>query len=81
MTLYNTFNVKLFNLQLHKLKSGIKNGIDSFIKFDWKFNDETTFPHKLLSTDNQVSRIYKPFANGSSANTKVSKTQLSKMIQ
>ena len=25
MTKYNTFNVKLFNSQLNKLKSGIKN--------------------------------------------------------
>ena len=39
-------------------------------------SDETTFPHKLLSTDNQVSRIYKPFANGSSANTKVLKNSV-----
>ena len=44
-------------------------------------NDETNFPHKLLLTDTQVSKIRKIFANGSSANIKFSKTQLSKMIQ
>ena len=44
-------------------------------------NDETNFPHKLLLTDTQVSKIRKAFANDSSANVKFSKTQLSKMIQ
>ena len=45
------------------------------------FNVETNFPHKLLSTDKQVSRLSKSFENGSLANTKSSKAQLSKMIQ
>ena len=45
------------------------------------FNDETNFPHKLLLTNTQVSKIRKAFANGSSTNIKFSKTQLSKMIQ
>ena len=45
------------------------------------FNDETSFPHKLLITDTQVSKICEAFANDSSANITFSKTQLSKMIQ
>ena len=44
-------------------------------------NDETNFPHKLLLTDTKVSKICKAFANGSSANIKFSKTQLSKIVQ
>ena len=44
------------------------------------FNDKTNFPHKLLSTDTQVSKIYLAFANGSSANITISKTLVSKMI-
>ena len=44
-------------------------------------NDEINFPHKLLLTDTQVSKIPKAFANDLSANTKFSKTQLSQMIQ
>ena len=44
-------------------------------------NDETNFLHKLLLTDTQVSRHHKAFASGSSANTKLSKTELSKMVQ
>ena len=44
-------------------------------------NDETNFPHKLLLTDTQVSKICKAFANGSTANVNILKTQLSKMSQ
>ena len=44
-------------------------------------DNETNFPHKLLLTDRQVSNLRKAFANSSSTNIKLSKTQLSKMIQ
>ena len=36
-------------------------------------NDETNFPHKLLITNIQVSRLHKAFANNSLANIKLSK--------
>ena len=41
---------------------------------------EINFPHKLLLTNRQVANIHKAFANNSSVNIKLSKTQLSKMI-
>ena len=44
-------------------------------------NDKTNFPHKLLLTDTHVLRLSKDFANYSSANIKVSKTELSKIVQ
>ena len=44
-------------------------------------NDETNFPHKLLLTDTQVSKICKTFTYGSSVNIKFSKTQLSKLYK
>ena len=44
-------------------------------------NDNTNFPHKLLLTNIQVANIRKAFANHSSIDIKLSKTQLSKMIQ
>ena len=45
------------------------------------FNDETNFPHKLSLTETQVSRLRIAFVNGSSANIKLSKAQLSRVIQ
>ena len=44
-------------------------------------NDNTNFPHELLLTNRQVENIRKAFANHSSTDIKLSKTQLSKMIQ
>ena len=44
-------------------------------------DDETNFPPKLLLTNWQVSNLCKAFANHLSADIKLSKTQLSKMIQ
>ena len=44
-------------------------------------NDENNFPHKLLLTNTQVSKLRKAFANNSSANIKLSKTQLHKIGQ
>ena len=85
MTQYNTLNVKLANLQLNKLKSGIKNRTEVTLNLSPNLtgnsNDETNFSHKLLLTNAQVSIICIAFANDSSTNIKFSKTQLSKMTQ
>ena len=40
------------------------------------YNDEANFPNKWSVTDTQVSRLRKTFTNNSSANLKLSKTQL-----
>ena len=44
-------------------------------------NDNANFRHELLLTNRQVANIRKAFANHSSTDIKLSKTQLSKMIQ
>ena len=44
-------------------------------------NDNTNFPHELLLTNRQVANIRKAFAKNTSTDIKLSKTQLSKMIQ
>ena len=43
--------------------------------------NETNFPHQLLLTTRLVANLRKSFANYLSADIKLSKTQLSKMIQ
>ena len=83
MTQYNTSSVKLCISQLNKLKSGIKNGSEITLNLSSNLIgnsiDETNFPHKILLTDTQVSKICRAFANGYSANINFSKTHLSKM--
>ena len=44
-------------------------------------DDATNFPHKLLLMNRQVENLRKVFANKSSTDIKLSKTQLSKMIK
>ena len=44
-------------------------------------DDKTNFCHKLLLTNKQVTNLCKRFANHTSTDIKLSKTQLSKMIQ
>ena len=83
MTQYNSLNVKLSNSQLNKLKSAIKNETEVVLRLSSNMieDNETDFPHKLLLTNRQVANLRKAFANHSSADIKLSKTQLSKMIQ
>ena len=45
------------------------------------FNDKINFPHKLLLANTQVSRPRKVFANNSSTNIKLSKTEMLKIGQ
>ena len=43
--------------------------------------DETNFPHKLFLINRQVANLRRDFAKHTSTGIKLSKTQLSKMIQ
>ena len=85
MTQYNSLNVKLYNSQLNKLRSAIKNKTDVVLRLSSSLignsNDETNFPHELLLTNRQVANLCKAFAKQTSTDIKLSETQLSKMIQ
>ena len=83
MTQYSTLNVKFSNSQLNKLKSGVKTDTEVTLKLSSNIaadsNDENNFSHNLLLTNTQVSKLFKAFANNSSANLKLSKTLLHKI--
>ena len=85
MTHYNSLNVKLSNPQLSKLKSAIKNETDVVLRLSSNMignsGDSTNFPQELLLTNRQVASLHKAFANHLSTDIKLSKTQLSKIIQ
>ena len=84
MTRYNSLNVNLSNSQLNKLKLAIKNETEVVaLRLLSKMigGSVTNFPHKLLLTNRQVANLHKAFANYLSTNIKLSKAQLSKMIQ
>ena len=56
MTQYSSLNLKLSNLQLNNLKSGIKNESEVVLRISSNMignsNDKTNFPHELLLTNN-----------------------------
>ena len=83
MTQYNSLNVKLSNSQLNKFRSAIKNENEVVLRLSSNMvgDNETNFPHKLLLTNRHVSILRKAFANNLSTDIKLSKTQLSEMIQ
>ena len=84
MTQYNTLNIKSSDSQLNNLKSAINNGTKVTLNLSSNIvrdsNDENNFPHKLSLTNTQVSKLRKAFANNSSADIKLSKTELYKII-
>ena len=65
MIQYNKLTVKLSNSHLSKLKSAIKNemGVVLRLSSDMVGDDETNFPHKLLSTNREVENLCKAFGN------------------
>ena len=80
MTQYNSLNVKLSNSQLNKIRCAIKNEAEVALRLSSNTigDNQTSFPHKLLLTNRQVENLR---ANYLSTDIKLSKTQLSKMIQ
>ena len=78
--IHNLINLESGNLII--LKCGIKNNTEVTLKLSSNVvgdsNDEKNFPHKLLLTNTQVSKLCKAFTNNSPANIKLSKTQVHK---
>ena len=81
MTPYNSLNVKLSYSQLNKLKSAIKTKTEVVLRLSLSmvFNKEINLPHRLLLTNRQIANLHK--ADKSSTDIKLSKTQISKMMQ
>ena len=69
----------------NKLKPATKNGTEVTLNLSSNvvggFDDENNFPHNLSLTNTQVLKLCKVFANGSSANIKLSKSQSHKIGQ
>ena len=70
-------------MRLNKFKSVIKNKNEVALGLSLNVigDNQTNFPHKLLLFNRQFSNFCKAFADHLSVDIKLSKTQLSKMIQ
>ena len=73
------------NSKLNKLKSEIKNDTEVTLKLSSNVvgdtNDENNFRRNLLLTNTQALRLCRAFANDSSADIELSKSQLYKIGQ
>ena len=85
MTQYNNLNVKLSKSPLGKLKPAIKNKTGVALRLSSNMignsDDNTNFSHEFLLTNRQVTNLRKAFAKHTLTDIKLSKTQLSKMMQ
>ena len=81
MVEYNKVNVKLSDSLLNKLKSVVKNQTRITLTMNIKLFEGNNLSHELLLTTRQKARLRHAFENNFSADIKLSKTKLSKIIQ
>ena len=80
MANYQEARVKLTNTQLNKLKFAAKNKTGT-IRLNKKNFEDEELPHKLFLTIRQTTKIRNAFSNNISTDIKLSKAQISKIIQ
>ena len=80
MVEYSKVNVKLSDSQLNKLKSAIKTKTRVTLRMNIKMFEGNDLPHELSLTIRQ-KKLRNAFENNISTGTKLSKTQISKIIQ
>ena len=80
MASYGEARVKLTNTQLNKSKYASKNNIGAILRINNKIFQDKELPHELFLTTRQKAKVRNAFANNISTDVKISKAQLSKII-
>ena len=81
MVEYSKVNVKLTDTQLKKLKNAIKNKTGTTLRINLKMFKGNNLPHELLLTTRKKTKIRNAFNNNMSTDIKLSKAQITKIIQ
>ena len=81
MVEYSKANVKLSNTQLKKLKTAVNNKTGTTLRMTLKMFDGNDLPHELLPTIRERTKLRNAFNNNMSTDIKLSKVQISKIIQ
>ena len=81
MVEYNKVNVKLSNTQLKKLKDAVKDNTGTTLRISSKMFDGNDLPHELLLSTRQKTNQRNAFNKYTSADIKLSKAQMNKIIQ
>ena len=74
-------NVKLSDTQLKKLKTAVENKTLTTTRMNLKMFNGNDLPHELLLTTRQKTKLRNSFNNNMSTDLKLSKAQISKIIQ
>ena len=78
---YGKVNVKLLDAQLKKQKTAVKKKKGETQRMSLKMLDGNDLPHELLLTTRQKTKLRNAFNNNMSTDLKLSKAQISKIIQ
>ena len=81
MVEYSKGNVQLSDTQLKKLKTALKNKTRTTLRMSLKMFNANDLPHELLLTIRQKTKLRNAFNNNMSTDLKISKVQMSKIIQ
>ena len=81
MVEYSEVSVKLSDTQLKKLKTAVKSKTGVTLRMSLKMFDGNGLPHELLLTTRQRTKLRNAFNNNMSTDVKLSKAQISKIIQ
>ena len=74
-------NLKLTDTQLKKLKNAVKNKTKTTLRINLQMLNGNNLPHELLLTTRQKTKLRNAFNNNMSTDIKLSKAQISKIIQ
>ena len=74
-------NVKLSDTQLEKLKTAVKDKTGTTLRISLKMFNGNDLPHELLLTTRQKTKLRNTFNNNMSTDLKLSRAQISKIIQ
>ena len=81
MANYKEVRVKQTNTQLNKLKSAAKNKTGTTLRINKKNFQDEELRHGLFLTTRQTTKIRNAFANNMSTDIRLSKAQISKIIE
>ena len=74
-------NVELSNSQLNKLKSAVQKRQGTILRMNARMLSANNLPHELLLTTRQTTKLRNAIENNMSTDIKLSKAQISKIIQ
>ena len=81
MVEYSKINCKLTNVQLNKLKKAVKSNEGAILRLGIKNFNKDEFPHELLLTTTQNSKLRNAINNNLATDIELSKAQIKELIQ